>query len=407
MARRSRRSRPRARRPFRRPGRRQRIASRIPRLGEGKGPVLIQLLAGGAPQMVPGSESALNITPMFSPDGQFLAYAQSGEQGTNIQVANVPGHVLPAAVDHGSLRGQPFTDVCARRTAHRVRLDPGRSAADLRDGCGRHRRGVARAVRLSAPRGARTPRSGRPTGCPWRFTAKCPGGPQIFVLDVAGRRLKQLTSAGRNEDPTWAPDGRHIAFVSDRTGRRQIWVIDTETGRVRAINHWRGSPAPRLVAPPRHDRSPTPRRVIMTRSSLIAVGAFAFAAACGGKKPPEQPAPEPTPADGSGARAGSAPAPAPAPRLMTLPPPRARRPSAPVQLTADLTAMIHFDYDKSDIKPEDQANLDRKAAILAANPGRAHPDRRQLRQARLRRVQPRAGQPPRGLRRSGTWSARA
>jgi TolB protein len=55
------------------------------------------------------------------------------------------------------------------------------------------------------------------------------------VLDVAGRRLKQLSSSGRNEDPTWAPDGRHIAFVSDRTGQRQIWVIDIETGRVRAI----------------------------------------------------------------------------------------------------------------------------------------------------------------------------
>jgi peptidoglycan-associated lipoprotein len=37
-------------------------------------------------------------------------------------------------------------------------------------------------------------------------------------------------------------------------------------------------------------------------------------------------------------------------------------------LTADLTAMIHFDYDKSDIQPDDKANLDRKAAILAANP---------------------------------------
>jgi len=41
---------------------------------------------------------------------------------------------------------------------------------------------------------------------------------------------------------------------------------------------------------------------------------------------------------------------------------------AGVRDTADLTAMIHFDYDKSDIQPDDKANLDRKAAILAANP---------------------------------------
>jgi TolB protein len=33
-----------------------------------------------------------------------------------------------------------------------------------------------------------------------------------------------------------APDGRHVAFVSDRTGRRQIWIVDTETGRVRQLS---------------------------------------------------------------------------------------------------------------------------------------------------------------------------
>jgi TolB protein len=52
---------------------------------------------------------------------------------------------------------------------------------------------------------------------------------------VAGRRVRQLTSSGRNEDPTWGPDGRHITFVSDRSGIRQLWVIDVETGRVRQL----------------------------------------------------------------------------------------------------------------------------------------------------------------------------
>ena len=57
--------------------------------------------------------------------------------------------------------------------------------------------------------------------------------------------------------------------------------------------------------------------------------------------------------------------------------------------------MIHFDYDKSDIQPDDKANLDRKAAILAANPSARIQIAGQLRRARLHRVQPGAGQPPR------------
>jgi Tol biopolymer transport system component len=54
-------------------------------------------------------------------------------------------------------------------------------------------------------------------------------------MEVASRTVRQLTSTGRNEDATWAPDGRHLAFVSNRTGSRQLWVIDVETGRVRQI----------------------------------------------------------------------------------------------------------------------------------------------------------------------------
>ena len=38
-------------------------------------------------------------------------------------------------------------------------------------------------------------------------------------------------------------------------------------------------------------------------------------------------------------------------------------------VAADLAAMINFDYDQAVVRPADQATLDRKAAILTANPG--------------------------------------
>ncbi|HEU4698148.1 MAG TPA: peptidoglycan-associated lipoprotein Pal [Gemmatimonadales bacterium] len=37
-------------------------------------------------------------------------------------------------------------------------------------------------------------------------------------------------------------------------------------------------------------------------------------------------------------------------------------------LKSDLTSAIHFDYDQAQVRGDDQANLDRKAAILQANP---------------------------------------
>jgi TolB protein len=48
----------------------------------------------------------------------------------------------------------------------------------------------------------------------------------IYVMDVATRQIIELThDTGRNERPSWAPDGRHIVFESTRSGTRQIWTM--------------------------------------------------------------------------------------------------------------------------------------------------------------------------------------
>lgn len=52
----------------------------------------------------------------------------------------------------------------------------------------------------------------------------------IFVVDQAGEITRITQDQGNNKDPTWSPDGRHIAFVSDRDGKSHIY-ISTADGR--------------------------------------------------------------------------------------------------------------------------------------------------------------------------------
>jgi peptidoglycan-associated lipoprotein len=97
-------------------------------------------------------------------------------------------------------------------------------------------------------------------------------------------------------------------------------------------------------------------------SILTLLAAATLVAACGKKPAPEQPAPQPTPS------AQDAPPPPPPPARNDDAERRAREAAAAAaKLRTDLADLIHFDFDKADVRTSDQGILDRKAAILGAN----------------------------------------
>jgi TolB protein len=204
-------------------------------LADGRGAVVVMTLVGGASFTVPGTQTALNITPVFSPDGRTVAYAHSDETGTDVYTANVADRCCAQRLTVGRYADNlsPTYSPDGRRIAFvSTRAGPPQVYVMAADGTDQE---------LLAPfdygaTGSSNAPEWSPDGANVVFHREVSASPQLFLVDVAGRRVRQLTSAGRNEDPTWAPDGRHVAFISDRSGRRQIWVIDVETGRVRQLD---------------------------------------------------------------------------------------------------------------------------------------------------------------------------
>ncbi len=60
---------------------------------------------------------------------------------------------------------------------------------------------------------------------------------QIVVMKSTGEDRRVVTdSRWRNcEDPSWAPDGRHLVFASDRSGVFKLYVYDDEEGTFRQL----------------------------------------------------------------------------------------------------------------------------------------------------------------------------
>jgi dipeptidyl aminopeptidase/acylaminoacyl peptidase len=66
----------------------------------------------------------------------------------------------------------------------------------------------------------------------------------LWVVPADGGTPWQLTTArGRDTGPRWSPDGRRVAFLSDRDGERQVWVIGVDGGEAQRLTSGTLSPS--------------------------------------------------------------------------------------------------------------------------------------------------------------------
>jgi Tol biopolymer transport system component len=64
------------------------------------------------------------------------------------------------------------------------------------------------------------------------------GPPKIALLELATGTVTVLPGqSGKNISPQWGPDGRYLAFVSDRTGISDLYVQDLRTDRLHRLTN--------------------------------------------------------------------------------------------------------------------------------------------------------------------------
>lgn len=196
-------------------------------------------LGSGAATTLSATKRGLNITPVFSPDDRQIYFATSDGNHTQLVGASTDSAVpllrVTAALPFDcsspafSPDGERIAFVSPRPNLPQIYSV---SIQGLGDRLETPRSGRGRSYRTSP--------DWSPDGRSIAFQQQ-DGRFQIWTVSLPDHHFHKLTSTGENEDPSWAPDARHIALTSSRFGRKEIWILDTQTGRLRPLTHVGGA----------------------------------------------------------------------------------------------------------------------------------------------------------------------
>ena len=193
---------------------------------------------GGEPKKI-----TAGYDPVYSPDGKYLYFASYG-QNLNFGISKI------ALSETGDPVGDPV-EIVSSSTGRYKHLTISSDGKKLAYGSV-----VINSNFWTVPL---SPKTGEPVGQAVALTrdtsyrnsspAFSPDGtriayhairlgrfPDVYVMNVDGGNPVQVTSnIGRDERPTWFPDGEQLAFFSRRDNRDEMWAVSLKNGRERKL----------------------------------------------------------------------------------------------------------------------------------------------------------------------------
>jgi len=173
-------------------------------------------------------------SPRWSPDGRYLAFVSDRGKKNQLFVAPVDGGEPRQVMEAKFGVSQPAWSPDGKRIAYAARV----GNYKLHD--------ERSAIEKSAPRVIKDLRY-RLDGVGYFDKRRL----RIFTVEVESGEVTQVTDGDWNDEhPAWSPDGKQIAFVSDRERERHqrlwrtdVWLLSSTGGRARKVTRSKGSAA--------------------------------------------------------------------------------------------------------------------------------------------------------------------
>jgi TolB protein len=166
-----------------------------------------------------------NLSPAWSPEGGRLAFSSSRSGDPEIYVVDQSGGNLHRITNS---KGPDVSPVWNRKTGSELAWVSGRTGLPQIYTMGADGTNVQQMTDQGYAVSPAWSPNGQFLAFSWmrHYGPGAPGAEDIYIMDVASKQWVQLThDGGRNDFPSWAPDGRHIVFQSNRSGSLQIWTM--------------------------------------------------------------------------------------------------------------------------------------------------------------------------------------
>jgi TolB protein len=167
--------------------------------------------------------------PAWSPDGTRIAFTSTRDGNSEIYVANRDGSGLRRVTNNPAIDSTPTWS------------PSGTQIAFTSDRTGTPQIYIVGSDGLGLRQLTHEPYADRPTWSPApyneiAYTARTGPGNDIKVIELATGQVRQLTfGEGTNESPSFSANGRHIAFMSTRSGKAQIFTLSKDGKDLRQI----------------------------------------------------------------------------------------------------------------------------------------------------------------------------